>query len=54
VISPDRKATPVLVASVILMGLLAGLLYAFVCAVMPALADSSASSARRRSQAGRS
>jgi uncharacterized membrane protein len=41
IVETNRKATAVLGGSVVLMGLLAGLFYAFVCAVMPALADSS-------------
>ena len=37
----ERKVELLLAAAVVLMGLLAGLFYAFACAVMPALGDSS-------------
>ena len=36
----ERKASLVLGAGVVLMGLLAGLFYAFACGAMPALRDS--------------
>jgi uncharacterized membrane protein len=39
--SGERKVEFLLGAAVVLMGLLAGLFYAFACAVMPALGDSS-------------